>query len=152
MKCQQNLDWKYFILGTLAVFITTGLAFFLTRNLLWQLLNHPTGFFTFPRVFPSGLLGKVIWFYSAITAGIVESIFFIGLPWLLYCNTRNAPSQTAFIALASFVFAIAHWEQGPHIVVAAFSSNLVASLWFFRLGTLWPVAAGHALIDFVAFS
>jgi hypothetical protein len=146
------LDWKYFILGTLAVFITTGLAFFLTRNLLWQLLNHPTGFFTFPGVFPSGLLGKVIWVYSAITAGIVESIFFIGLPWLLYCNIRNAPSQTAFIALASFVFAIAHWEQGPHIVVAAFSSNLVASLWFFRFGTLWPVAAGHALIDFVAFA
>lgn len=146
------IRWQSPILGTLGAFVTMGLAFFLTRNLSWELLGQPTGFFTFPGVFPGGLMGNIIWLYSAVTAGIVESTFFIGLPWLLYHNVRSVPSRVVFTTLASLVFATAHWEQGPHVVVGAFFSNLVACFWFFRLGTLWPVAVGHTLVDLVAFA
>nr|WP_229506747.1 CPBP family intramembrane glutamic endopeptidase [Pseudoduganella rivuli] len=97
-------------------------------------------------------MGSVIWIYSAVTAGIVESIFFIGLPWLLYRHVRAAPSRIAFALLATTVFAVAHWEQGPHVIIGAFFSNLVACFWYFLLGTLWPVAAGHILVDLVAFA
>jgi membrane protease YdiL (CAAX protease family) len=146
------LRWRSLILGTLAVFATTSLAYFWASKLSWQWLDQPTGYFSFPEVFPGGLMGNVIWFYSALTAGIVESIFFIGLPWLLYRNVRRLPSRAAFTLIASVIFACAHWEQGPHVVVAAFCFHVVACAWYFRLGTLWPVAASHSLVDMVAFA
>jgi len=147
-----TLRWQSAILETLAMFATAGLVFFVVRKLSWQLLNHPTGFFTFPGVSPGGLMGSFIWLYSAVTAGVVESVFFIGLPWLLYCNIRNHPSRATFMFIVSTIFSVAHWEQGLHIVVAAFCFHLVACAWFFKLNTLWPVAVGHTLIDMVAFA
>ena len=140
------------VVATIGVFITAGLAYFLSRSVAWQLLGEPSGFFTFPGVFPSGLMGMVVWLYSAVTAGVVESIFFIGLPWLLYHNLRRDPSQIVFALITSAIFATAHWEQGPHIVIAALFFNLTVCAWFFKLGTLWPVVVGHTLIDLMAFS
>lgn len=145
------LRWQSPVMGTLGVFVTTGLALSITRNLSWHLLGQPTGFFSLPNVFPQGLLGTIVWLYSALTAGFVESIFFIGLPWLLYHNARREPSRVVFALVSSVVFAVAHWEQGPHVVIGAYFSNVVACFWFFQLGTLWPVAAGHVLVDLVAF-
>lgn len=140
------------VLGSLGVFVTAGLVFYWTRYGAWQLLGRPSGFFTFPGVFPGGPMGTVIWLYSAATAGIVESIFFIGLPWRWYQGIRETPSRAAYALLVSLVFAAAHWEQGPHIVIAAFFFNLVACAWYFKLGSLWPIVVGHALIDLVVFS
>ena len=147
-----GLRWQSPILGTFCVFITAGLAFYLARNWAWQLFGQPTGFFTFPGVFPSGPMGTVIWIYSAVTAGVVESIFFIGLPWLLYQNIKEKPSRASFALTVSAVFAMAHWEQGPHVVAAALFFSLVACAWYFKLGSLWPIVAGHTLVDLVAFS
>jgi hypothetical protein len=144
------LRWQSPIMGTLAVFVTTGLALSMMRNLAWELLGQPTGFFSWSSVFPQGMLGTIAWLYSAFAAGIVESIFFIGLPWLLYHNVRRDPSRAAFTLVSSVVFALAHWEQGPHVVIGAYFANVVACFWFFELGTLWPVAAGHILVDLVA--
>jgi len=146
------LRWQSPILGSLGVFITAGGASLLTRNVSWHLLGEPTGFFNFPGVLPGGPIGKCVWVYSAVTAGLVESIFFVGLPWLLYHNIRNAPSRRFFVLIVSIVFAAAHWEQGLHVVAAAFAFNLVACAWYFKLGTLWPVVAGHTLVDLATFS
>jgi hypothetical protein len=145
------IRWQSPISGTLAVFVTSGLVFSMTVSLSWHLFGKPTGFFGWSSVFPQGMLGTIVWLYSALAAGIVESIFFIGLPWLLYYNARREPSRVAFALLVSIVFAAAHWEQGPHVVIGAYFANLVACFWFFQLGTLWPVAAGHVLVDLVAF-
>lgn len=147
-----TLRWLPSIMGALAVFVTTGLVFFLAIRLWWLLFDRPTGFFAFPEVFPGGLARQIIWFYSSVTAGIIESIFFIGLPWLLYRNIKNEPSCVAFTFISSVIYATAHWEQGPDTVVAVFCFQLVACVWFFKLRTLWPIAAGHTLVDMVAFS
>lgn len=146
------LRWKPQILGTFGVFITAGLTFYWTRNWAWHLFGQSSGFFTFPGVFPSGPMGTVIWAYSAVTAGLVESVFFISLPWLLYQNLRDSPSYALFSFAASVVFATAHWEQGLHVAAGAFFFNLVACAWYFKLGSLWPVALGHTFVDLVAFS
>lgn len=146
------LRWQKPVVGTVAVFVTTGLTFLWTRHWTWLLLGYPSGYFSFPELYPGGIAGTAVWVYSAVTAGIVESIFFIGLPWLLYHNALNKPSRIAFAILSGLVFALAHWEQGPHAVIYAFLFALIACFWFFRLGTLWPVAAGHALVDLVAFA
>lgn len=146
------LRWQALTSDPLAVFVTAGLALLVARTLSWQLLDQPTGFFTFPGVFPGGLMGSVVWLYSAVTAGVVESIFFLGLPWLLYRNIRSKPSGVLFAFIVSGFFAVAHWEQGPHAVVGAFAFSLVVCRWFFKSETLWPIAVGHALVDLAAFA
>jgi len=75
MTALATLRWQSLMFGTLLVFLTMGLAFVGARNISWTRLGHPTGFFSFPGVFPSGLMGGVVWLYSAVTAGTVESIF-----------------------------------------------------------------------------
>lgn len=147
-----NLRWQSPLFATLVVFVTGYIVFTWTSHLSWLLLGKPSGMFTITKVFPDGLLGKITWLYSSFTAGIVESIFFIGLPWLLYRNIRDLPSRIEFTILVSLVFALAHWEQGPHAVVGAAFYNVVACFWFFYFGTLWPIMAGHILVDLVAFS
>lgn len=137
---------------TLGVAVTAGLAWWLSGRTTWALLNYPTGFFSFANVFPGGLAGRVAWLYSGISAGIVESAFFIGLPWLLYRAYRAAPSRVLFTVLVSTVFALAHWEQGPHGIVAAFFFHLVACWWYFACKSLWPVAFGHTIVDLIAFA
>ena len=146
------LRWQSPFIGTLMVFVTGGIAFYEAQKISWMLLGYPRGIFSFDLVFPAGLMGGVCRIYSAVTAGVVESIFFIGLPWLLYRHIRTDASTQAFSALVSIVFALAHWEQGPHVVIGAGCFNLVACFWCFRLGSLWPVVTGHLLIDLVAFA
>lgn len=126
-------------------------AFFWVRDFTFMRLGAPTGFFALEDVFPGGVMGTVVWIYSALSAGLIESIFFIGLPWLLW--SRLGQSGTfSFALLCSLVFAAVHWEQGPHVVAGALAFNLVACAWYFRLRSLWPVAIGHALVDLIAFN
>ena len=143
------------LLDTGLVFITGYLAFSSAR-LFWALLGHPFAEFSWNPTFPSGWLGTLTWLYASLTAGLVESVFFISLPWLLYRSvlTRQdrRPNRDAFAVLVSLVFALAHWEQGAHIVVAAFCFNTVMCAWFFQLRTLWPIAIAHVDIDLIAFS
>jgi hypothetical protein len=146
------LRWQSLIARTMAMFISAGLAFHWATQLSWYLLGHPTGYFNFLSAYPTGVMHTVVWLYSSIAVGIVESIFFIGLPWLLYQNVQFHPSMKVFSVLTSVIFAATHWEQGPHAIVGAFCFSLVACYWYFRFGTLWPVAAGHALVDLVAFA
>ncbi len=147
------LRWQSFIAETIAMFISAGLTFHWSTRLSWHLLDRPAGYFCFLDAYPAdGAMRTIAWLYSSIAVGFVESIFFIGLPWLLYQNFQSRPSLQAFSALISVAFAAAHWEQGPHAMVGAFFFNVVACYWYFRIGTLWPVAAGHALIDLVAFA
>lgn len=87
--------------------------------------------------------------YAALTAGVVESIFFIGMPWLAYAGTARQVSPRRFAAVMSAVFSLAHWEHGSAVATGAFCCHLVVCAWFFRWRSLWPVAAGHTLIDLV---
>lgn len=135
--------------------ITFHFAFFWVNAQAWQFFGQPTGFFALEVAFPAGALGRVVWLYSALTAGFVESVFLIGLPWLLWTRLGYAHMQAqalVFTLASSLVFAVVHWEQGPHVVVAALAFGIVACAWFLRLRTLWPVAIGHVVVDLVAFN
>jgi hypothetical protein len=143
-----HLGFRVCALGGLTA-LTFYPAFFWVRNYAWTLLGQPSGVFSLGSVFPDGALWYAVWIYSAITAGVVESIFFIGLAWLLW-SRRRIGSAPLFACVSSVVFAGVHWEQGLHVVAGALVFNLVACAWFFRLRTLWPVAIGHAIIDLFA--
>jgi hypothetical protein len=93
----------------------------------------------------------LLWLYLALSAGIVESIFFIGLPWL---GAGGAASNRSRILLAlgmSIVFGIVHWEQGWHVVIAALASQCAAWFWFYRVRSLVVLAAAHAGVDLIVF-
>lgn len=133
------------------VFVTGYIAF-ATEKLFWYLFRYPTAYLAWPDIFPAGWAGTVIWLYSSLTAGFVESAFFISLPWLLYQRLYQQPSKDRFALLVSALFALAHWEQGAHIVASAFCFNYVMSAWFFELKTLWPIAIAHTGVDLIAFA
>lgn len=148
-------DTRQLLKDTAVVFIIGYLAYS-SAWLFWALLGHPMAEFSWPQTFPEGWLGTLTWLYASVTAGLVESVFFISLPWLLYRSVltrqNRRPNRDVFIVLVSLVFALAHWEQGMHIVAAAFCFNTVMCAWFFQLRTLWPIAIAHVLIDLIAFS
>lgn len=131
--------------------LTLYAAYFGVEDFAGGLLGNPVGFFVFEEVFPGGVMGTVLWLYASLTAGIVESAFFIGLPWLLWSRKYSAGALW-FTLLCSLIFAGVHWEQGPHVVAAALTFNLVACAWYFRLRTLWPVVIGHVIVDLIALS
>ncbi len=153
---QYGLEWpvtrpRALVLGTLAVLVTSGPAFFLTHDLIWEWQGQPTGLFDYPGMFPDGLAGTIIWIYSSLTAGIVESIFYIGLPWLLFASLRPDGSRLVLVLALSAVFASVHWEQGSAALIGAFCSQAVAWFWYFRLRSLWPLVGAHVIIDLIAF-
>lgn len=135
----------------LMVFVTAGLVLLVARNLSWRVLGPSPGSFQLAQFFPQGLAGTAVQIYAAVSAGLVESIFFIGLPWLWYSNERKTPSLPQFTSAMSAIFGLAHWEQGQHAVIATFLSHLVLCRWFFHWRTLWPVVLGHTLIDLAVF-
>ena len=135
----------------LMVFVTAGLAFLVARNLSWRVLGPSPGSFQWVHLFPQGLAGAAVQIYAAVSAGLVESIFFIGLPWLLYASARQHPSERRFTLCVSTIFALAHWEHGRHGVIAAFFAHGVMCRWFLHWRTLWPVVLGHTMIDLAAF-
>ena len=147
-----GLFHRWFLPVAVLASLTTILIYFPAYQLLWDLFDQPTGYFNYPDLFPSGWGRDLLWIYSAVTAGVVESIFFIGLPWLLYANLRKSPSRLLFTLVISVIFALIHWKGGPHLVGGAFLSHLVGCFWYFRRGNLWPVIVAHTSLDLIAFS
>ncbi|MBU1352354.1 MAG: CPBP family intramembrane metalloprotease [Gammaproteobacteria bacterium] len=137
--------WPLALQGLL-IFVIAGLVFIVVRNLSWRVLGPSPGNFQLAQFFLQGVAGTALQIYAAVSAGLVESIFFIGLPWLWYANARSKPSKLHFMLIASAIFALAHWEHGRHIMIAAFCLHLVLCKWFFQWNTLWPVVLGHTLI------
>jgi membrane protease YdiL (CAAX protease family) len=95
---------------------------------------------------PLWIVGTI---YFSVTAGLWESIFLIGLPWLWFSRgiERDVWSQRSFALCSGFLFAAGHWENGLPNVVGVFLFQLLAIWWYFRLRTLWPVIGAHFLID-----
>jgi hypothetical protein len=87
----------------------------------------------------------------SLTAGAVESAFFIGLPWLAVRRLVKFPGKASFAIASSIHFALTHWEQGFHNVIATFFFGVIACAWYFKLRDLWPVVVAHTMIDLVAF-
>jgi membrane protease YdiL (CAAX protease family) len=118
--------------------------------LTWRWYVEPD--FSYGAITPSGPLRPLVAGYWAITAGLVESVFYIGLPWHLWRNHFGlAHRRKLFLWVSTAIFAAIHWEQGLHNVIAAFAFGLAATLIYWKINDLWPIAGAHALIDFVMF-
>lgn len=147
-----NQNWDWTIIYSFGVFATAGLMYFMAHRFAWHLFDQPKGYFSLASVFPGGSMRTVVWIYASVTAGLIESIVYIGLPWLWYSSVKPDHSRLGFSIVVSLIFAFAHWEQGPHAIVASTFYHVVACAWYFKLPTLWPIVIGHMLIDLVAFA
>jgi membrane protease YdiL (CAAX protease family) len=86
--------------------------------------------------------------YLAITAGIVEEIFFRGLPFLYVIERFPAKIPTGtYVVTTALLFGAIHWENGGHEVVATFIYGVFAAAFYLKLRDLWPLIGAHALID-----
>lgn len=116
----------------------------------WRWYVEPD--FSYGSVTPSGLLRPLVAGYWAFTAGLVESVFYIGLPWYLWRNHFGLTHRRKFFLLVSAaLFAAVHWEQGLHNVVGAFAFGFVACLIYWKINDLWPIVGAHTLIDLALF-
>lgn len=81
-----NLKWLAVVL---AASLTLHLAFVLSLYGAEHLFGDMGRIFSLANAMPKGRAGDIAWVYSAVTAGVVESAFFIGLPWLLWTRLKT---------------------------------------------------------------
>lgn len=137
---------------TLLVFLSAGLTFLVVQRVGARLLGNPAAYLQYPALSSEIVAGTVGRIYMALTASLVESIFFLGLPWLYHAHAGGRPSPAAFTLVVSAIFALAHWEHGAHVLLAAFFCHIVFCAWYLEWKTLWPIAGGHACIDLAVFA
>jgi hypothetical protein len=130
--------------------IATALAQLLSFWIAWVAFGYPKPSFSYvPALEALGDLRIVGTVYLAATAGLWESVFYIGLPWLVVSQNLGGSItvKRSFAVVSAIVFAVAHFESGPAALVGALVFQVVAVHWYFRLGTLWPIICAHALLD-----
>lgn len=137
----------FFGLVLLAVYkLAQDLAWMLT----WDLYSFPD--FSYGAAAPKGITRPFVALYWALSAGLTESIFYIGLPWYLWRNSFGlARYRRTFIWASAIVFSAAHWEQGAHGVFAAFAFGITACVFYLKINDLWPIVGAHTLIDLFLF-
>ena len=117
----------------------------------WQ-ISAPATFY-YKDTVPAGWLHYPVVFYYGLTAGIVEEIFFRGLP-LLYLREKfgQAIPRTSYVIVTAIAFGLIHWENGLHEVIATTVFGAGAAVLYLQVRNLWPLIAAHALIDIWEFS
>jgi len=113
----------------------------------------PQAAFTYPDSLPEGWLHFPAVVYFGLTAGIVEEIFFRGLP-LLYLRERfkGRDVRVAYVVATSVLFGLIHWENGVHEIIATGIFGALAAVAYLQLRNLWFLVGAHALIDIWTFS
>jgi hypothetical protein len=108
------------------------------------------GVFKYQTMIPDGGARReliALWF--ALTAGIVEELYFRGL---LFRVAGFFPAPRAlFLALSPLLFAAIHWESGPANAAGAYVFGVFSAAAFLILRNLWPLIAGHIFTDYIWF-
>jgi membrane protease YdiL (CAAX protease family) len=143
------------------LFVVTliGLSWLVAELSLWSNLlaraifpvNYGKLDFEYTDVIPAGGLGRFLALtHLALTAGIVEELYFRGLVRLLFSN--GAIGNLGFIVCSSVLFASIHWEGGVWVLTEALLFGLSTAVIYSITGNLWPLIIGHAWADYFWFS
>lgn len=100
---------------------------------------------------PAWAIVAVLFF--SFSAGLVEEVFFRGLP-ALYLEARLSPQRLKLIypLVSALAFSLIHWENGSRELVATFLLGLLAAYFYLLIRNLWPFIVGHAFTDIFAFA
>jgi membrane protease YdiL (CAAX protease family) len=93
------------------------------------------------------LLRAAVAAFFAVTAGVVEEIFFRGLLRQAIAAILGPQAVKTYIVLSALTFGLAHWEQGSVGLIGATAFGLCAAWLYLKLGDLRPLMLAHASID-----
>lgn len=107
--------------------------------------------FSYFSVIPESGLSRflVIW-YFALTAGIVEELYYRG--FLYKISQFYSQPNVVYLAISPLVFSLVHWEGGIANVVATYVFGVILAIVFIVMKNVWPLIMGHVFIDYVWFS
>lgn len=136
----------------LMLFIGVGIVYFIGRSLLLAIYPPDNSFFYGSVIPTEGVLRLLVALFFSASAGIVESVIYLGIAKLLIEKKfEGSAGRYAFVFLSTVVFASVHWEQGVALMVTVGLVQLIFSLSYLRINYLPPFIAAHAAIDFVIF-
>lgn len=139
------------LLFALVLFAAYEIAKYIGWILTWRWYVEPD--FSYGAITPKGMLRPFFTVYWALTAGLMESVFCIGLPWYLWRNRFGLKHRRrTFLWLSALVFAVGHWEQGLHNAIGALAFGLVACLLYWKVNDLWPIVGAHVMTDLIVFA
>ena len=106
------------------------------------------GIFQYRSVLPATDPGRsLVTLYFALSAGIVEEIYFRGLLFKIATFVRG--TVPVFLILSPILFAAIHWESGMANMAAAYVYGLVSAIAYVFMRNVWPLVAGHVYTDYV---
>lgn len=115
------------------------------------MVGQTPSLFSYESMQPSSRLLK--WLtacYYAISAGVVEELYYRGL---LYKITRQFKQANLWFILCSpLLFSLSHWEQGLNGLIETYLFGLVFGFCYLLIKNLWPLIAGHVITDVIWFS
>lgn len=134
------------------LFLFAGFVYFVEKKVLWGFYTSPNNF-SYALVMPSdSTLRFLVNVYFSATAGIVESVVYLGLAkWIVEQRFKGRAGNIIFVTISTLIFASVHWEQGVMPMLTAGCMQLIFSLAYLRIKYLPPFIAAHAAIDFVIF-
>jgi hypothetical protein len=98
---------------------------------------------------PTGLGSVLVPIYFALTAGVVEEIYFRGLLYKISGLTERP--VLVYLALSPTLFAAVHWESGLLNTVTTFIWGWVMACAFLLTRNLWPLVLGHICTGLLLF-
>ena len=87
--------------------------------------------------------------YLALSAGIVEEVFYRGM---LHKLLAGRYGLWPYLLISSLLFASIHWEQGLVGLSATFFYGLFCAMFYAKARNLWPLICAHTFVDIMAFS
>ena len=134
----------------LMIFISYPL--YLTSNFIAGHIVVPSQpLFLYASVQPPSPFFKLLTaLYYAMTAGIVEELYYRGIFFRIVQKLSHP--RIFYLTLSPALFAIAHWEQGIQNILSTWIYGFVFCMFFLRFRNLWPLILGHIITDFIWFS
>ena len=106
------------------------------------------GIFSYRSALPSEESGRAFAvLYLALSAGVVEEIYFRGLLFKALEFVRGA--VPLYLLVSPILFAAIHWESGWANTGAAYVYGLFAAVAYLAMRNIWPLIVGHFYTDYV---
>jgi len=142
--------------AVMLVFVTVSCwaTYSVVKSIAWSYLYKSASAWGYGTVVPKSQPMKVIVLaYLSLTTAFVEETVFRSLPWL-YLNAHSMARKHigGYVFGTSVLFAMVHWSNGPHNVLATFALGLVSASFYAKIRNIWPLVFEHFLLDFDAFS
>lgn len=97
---------------------------------------------------------KIYWvLYMAITAALVEEIYFRGLLYKLLIDIFSDRKATSilYLLISTALFGAIHWEKGTYMVITTSVFGFAAAIFYLEYKYLTPLIVAHFVIDLYEF-